>query len=107
MLTAIGLPAIILATSANSIVRTLFDDTFAGVHRLEWFDWSLLIPYFLLLVILSCYGCHRFEMIRRYFKYKKNILTHPPLNPQTLPPLTVQLPLYNERYVVYRLIDDV
>src|SRR5260370_901810 len=107
MLTAIGLPAIILATSANSIVRTLFDDTFAGVHRLEWFDWSLLIPYFLLLVILSCYGCHRFEMIRRYFKYKRNILSQPPMKLETLPRVTVQLPLYNERYVVERLIDEV
>jgi ABC-2 type transport system permease protein len=27
-------------------VNALTDDTFAGVHQLTWFDWSLLIPYF-------------------------------------------------------------
>ena len=53
---------------------------FTGVYRLNWFDWSLLIPYFVILVILSFYGCHRYEMIRRYFKHKKEILTEPPLS---------------------------
>ncbi len=100
-------PAFLLASSADQIVRSFFDDTFAGVHHLDLFDWSLLVPYFVILVILSCYGCHRYEMIRRYFKHHKG---HPepaaaPLG--ALPRVTIQLPLYNERYVVERLIDEV
>src|ERR1700682_2260629 len=107
MLIASGLPAIFLATSANQIVRLMFDDTFAGVHHLDFFDWALLTPYFVLLVILSLYGCHRYEMIRRYMKHKKDLLAGPPLKFETLPRVTVQLPLYNERYVVERLIEEV
>ena len=101
-------PAILLATSTtNQILHSLFDDTFAGVHHLDLFDWSLLVPYFLLLVILSVYGCHRYEMIRRYMKHKKDMLTAPPVKFDTLPRVTVQLPLYNERYVVERLLEQV
>jgi len=77
------------------------------VHHLEFFDWALLAPYFLLLLILSVYGCHRFEMIRRYLKHKKDILTAPPFQFDNLPKITVQLPIYNERYVVERLLEEV
>ena len=108
MVTAITFfPAFLLASSANQLVQTIFDDTFAGVHRLDLFDWSLLIPYFLILVILSFYGCHRYEMIRRYLKQKKAGMPLPQARWETLPPVTIQLPLYNERYVVERLIEEV
>lgn len=106
MVTAAILPAFILATSANQLVDTIFDNTFAGVHHLELFDWSLLIPYFAILAVLSCYGCHRFEMIRRYLKQKKNLAIPPPPQSGPLPRVTIQLPIYNERYVVERLIEE-
>src|SRR5712692_3196138 len=106
MFIASGLPAILLATSANQFVRLMFDDTFAGVHHLDLFDWALLTPYFALLVILACYGCHRYEMIRRYLKHKKEIPTVSSVHFETLPRVTIQLPLYNERYVVERLIEE-
>ena len=36
------LPALLLASTHQlSLVQTFFDDTFAGVHRLDLFDWSL------------------------------------------------------------------
>jgi cellulose synthase/poly-beta-1,6-N-acetylglucosamine synthase-like glycosyltransferase len=108
MLTAIGLPALLLATSTtNQLVRALFDDTFAGVHQLDLFDWSLLIPYFVILVILSFYGCHRFEMIRRYMKQRPKANSEPTARFGELPRVTVQLPIYNERFVVERLIAEV
>ena len=74
---------------------------------MDLFDWSLLIPYFVLLLILSCYGCHRYEMIRRYFKHRKAIPTKPAQFLETLPAVTIQLPIYNERYVVQRLLEEV
>ncbi|HYL36644.1 MAG TPA: glycosyltransferase [Bryobacteraceae bacterium] len=107
MESATGMPAFLLATAANQLVQTFFDDTFAGVHRLDLFDWSLLIPYFVILVILSCYGCHRYEMIRRYMRYRKQLPAESPAKWETLPRVTVQLPIYNERYVVERLIEEV
>ena len=53
----------LLAPSASALTRMqrgMFDDTFAGIHQLAWFDWALLIPYFGILAILSVYGLHRF-----------------------------------------------
>jgi len=74
---------------------------------LAWFDWALLIPYFTILVILSVFGLHRYDVIRTYFKYRKNATGEPPRKFEQLPPVTIQLPLYNERYVVERLIEEV
>jgi cellulose synthase/poly-beta-1,6-N-acetylglucosamine synthase-like glycosyltransferase len=95
------------ASPADRFVRNLFDDSFAGIHRLAWFDWALLIPYFTVLAILSVYGLHRYDIIRTYFKHRRNATGEPPLRFGQLPPVTVQLPIYNERYVVERLIDEV
>src|SRR5579871_4086745 len=99
-------PALLFANSMDKLMQTMFDDTFAGVYRLDWFDWCMLIPYFAILLVLSCYGCHRYEMIRKYLKQKNRTIT-PPQKWETLPRVTIQLPLYNERYVVERLIEEV
>src|SRR3954452_15236327 len=85
----------------------LFDDTFSGIYRLSAFDWALLIPYFTILAILSVYGIHRYETIRRYRKFRKNLVLESPVRYAVLPPVTVQLPIYNERYVVERLLEEV
>jgi cellulose synthase/poly-beta-1,6-N-acetylglucosamine synthase-like glycosyltransferase len=92
---------------ADRLVRRVFDNTFSGIHQLSWFDWSLLIPYFVILGILSIYGLHRYDVIRTYFKYRKNATKEPAVRFDLLPPVTIQLPIYNERYVVERLLDGV
>ncbi len=102
-----SLPLAFLASSATQrFVSGLKDDTFSGIHQLGWFDWAMLIPYFTILVILSVYGLHRYETIRTYFKHRKRIVDQPPKRFDVLPPVTIQLPLFNERYVVERLIDE-
>src|SRR5581483_1589841 len=93
-------------TLGTRIANGLFDDTFSGIYRLSPFDWALLIPYFGILVILSIYGLHRYETMRRYIKYRRNLLQSAPRNFETLPRVTVQLPLYNERFVVERLLEE-
>src|SRR3954447_13725999 len=92
---------------ADRLVRGLFDDTFAGIHHLDWFDWAMMVPYFTILIVLSVYGLHRYDVIRTYFKHRKNATQDPPRRFAELPPVTIQLPLYNERYVVERLIEEV
>lgn len=67
----------------------------------------MLIPYFSILAILSVYGIHRYDVIRTYFKHRKNATGDPPKRWEQLPPVTIQLPLYNERYVVERLVEEV
>jgi cellulose synthase/poly-beta-1,6-N-acetylglucosamine synthase-like glycosyltransferase len=91
----------------TQLVNGLFDDTFAGIYQLSFFDWALLGPYFGLLGVLSIYGVHRYETIRRYRKYKKNLPAVSPTRYTQLPRVTIQLPLYNERFVVERLLEHV
>src|SRR5580704_17062764 len=103
-----SIPVALLVNSAvGRLTQGLFDNTFSDVHRLSWFDWALLIPYFSILAILSVYGLHRYEIIRTYFKHRKKMVDQPPARFDRLPPVTIQLPIYNERYVVERLIDEV
>ncbi len=101
------LPALLFARSAaDRLVHSMFDDSFAGIHQLGWFDWAMLVPYFTVLVILSVYGIHRYDIIRTYFKHRKKAVSEPPKRFEQLPPVTIQLPLYNERYVVERLVEE-
>src|SRR6185295_13254134 len=106
---ALSLPLALLVTrsATERLIHNIFNNPFAGIHQLAWFDWALLIPYFTVLIILSVYGLHRYDIIRTYFKHKKNATGAPPRCYEQLPTVTIQLPLYNERYVVERLIEEV
>ncbi|MDX2153349.1 MAG: glycosyltransferase [Bryobacteraceae bacterium] len=101
--------ALLLAapSAKDEFVRSLFDSSFSGIHSLEWFDYALLVPYFTVMAILSIYGLHRFETILSHYKGRKNIPQQPARRFAELPPVTIQLPLYNERYVVDQLLDAV
>lgn len=62
--------------------------------------------YFLVLAGLSLYGLHRYVILYLYFKYR-NRAPKPVAQFEQLPRITVQLPVYNEMYVVERLIKAV
>lgn len=87
-------------------INAYTDKTFSGIHQLAWFDWAIMVPYFTVLLVLSCYGIHRYEMIRGYMKHKKRLSEAEQPRFAELPPVTIQLPLYNEKYVVERLIEE-
>src|SRR5437868_13343772 len=62
--------------------------------------------YFCVLLVLSVYGSHRYVMAYLFYKYKGNLPT--PLGKfAQLPRVTIQLPIFNEMYVVERLIQAV
>ena len=69
-------------------------------------DTFLLTTYFSVLLTLAIFGMHRYWMVYLYYHYR-----HRKPRAQTrfkdLPKVTVQLPVYNELYVVERLIDAV
>jgi cellulose synthase/poly-beta-1,6-N-acetylglucosamine synthase-like glycosyltransferase len=98
--------AILYSPTLNKAIDTFFDPTFAGIHKLGWFDWALLIPYFSVLIVLSFYGLHRYEMIRGYLKHRKKLADGPSAHFEQLPKVTIQLPLYNEKFVVERLLEE-
>ena len=65
-----------------------------------------LASYFFVLIILAVYGWHRYYLVYLYMRTKdKQPKAGPALN--TLPVVTIQLPLYNEMYVADRLIEAV
>src|SRR5437870_1846423 len=65
-----------------------------------------MIPYFLVLIVLASYGLHRYWLVYSYFKYRQNV-PGPPSEPANWPKVTIQLPIYNERYVVERLVEAI
>ena len=83
------------------------DRTFVGLYQVNAFDLALLIPYFIVLTILAAYGAHRYWMVYLYYKHGKNKTTEPAVRFGELPRVTVQLPIFNEQYVVDRLLDAV
>ncbi len=65
-----------------------------------------LAVYFAVLAVLSLYGSHRYRMAYLYYRHKYKLPT--PKGPLAeLPRVTVQLPIFNEMYVVERLVDAV
>ncbi len=63
----------------------------------------VLAAYFGTLFVLAIYGCHRSYLLYLYYR-RRSLTPGPPLN--RLPVVTVQLPVYNERFVVTRLIES-
>ena len=68
---------------------------------------TLLAAYFSILVVLSFYGSHRYTMVYLYRKYaagRPDPLPSRRWTEERLPVVTIQLPMFNERYVAERLI---
>ncbi len=61
--------------------------------------------YFAIALVLFAYGMHAYLMAWLYRRSRRPV-SAPPAQPD-LPAVTVQLPIYNERYVVDRLLDAV
>src|SRR5215831_4867608 len=88
-------------------IRTVFrKDPFQGIYQVNAFDLSILIPYFTILIILSIYGIHRYHLTYLYLRNRKKA-PQPSGKFEQLPRVTIQLPVYNERYVIGRLLETV
>ena len=62
--------------------------------------------YVVSVVGLAIYGAQAFWLTIQYLITKRHPITQSPNQPIThCPPVTIQLPIYNERHVVERLID--
>src|SRR5258708_9367392 len=85
----------------------LLDKTFQGLYHTDTFDRALLIPYFIVLILLAGYGMHRYILVYLYYKHRKNSTTEPAAYFDDLPRVTIQLPIFNEQYVVERLLESI
>src|SRR5690349_376548 len=84
----------------------LTDRTFSSVYHANAFDLLMMVPYFVVLTVLAVYGIHRYWLVYDYYKYRQNVPQKPPAVAQW-PRVTVQLPIFNERYVIERLVEAV
>src|SRR5215212_6035951 len=67
----------------------------------------ILVLYFFVLSILAIYGWHRYYLVYLYMRNKDRVPQPPAKQFDQLPTVTIQLPIYNEMYVVDRLVDAV
>lgn len=78
------------------------------LYRMDAFDVTILIIYFTILGLLSIYGAYRIKQVIDFWRYRE--LVPKPLAlyaDDELPFVTIQLPLFNEMYVVERLVESV
>jgi cellulose synthase/poly-beta-1,6-N-acetylglucosamine synthase-like glycosyltransferase len=78
------------------------------LYRLDSFDWLILLLYFSILGVLAVYGAYRVKQVIDFWRYR-NFVPKPKgrFSEAELPHITVQLPLFNEMYVVERLVKAV
>ena len=79
-------------------------DHWNRLYRTTAFDVFILIPYLGILTILAIYGIHRYHLVYLYLKHKDKI-AQPKAKLLNKPRVTIQLPIYNEMYVVERLVE--
>src|SRR5712691_11153572 len=98
--------SLILPPSRPRFYQFLHDDWYrlSQTTKLTTFDIFILIPYLAILVILATYGLHRYHLVYLYLKHK-NKVAKPKAKLAVKPRVTVQLPIYNELYVVERLVE--
>src|SRR5258705_13815755 len=113
--------SLLLATNVHPLTGNLcvdfpgycdiIDKTNANIsplYQLDAFDWTVLIIYFGILSVLAIYGVYRIKQVIEFWRYSR----FPPKAKASfaealLPKITVQLPLFNEMYVVERLVKAV
>ena len=78
------------------------------LSSLDAFDWTIIILYFGILLLLAVLGIMRLRMVYQFWRYR-HIKPEPlrQYKEEELPRITVQLPLFNELYVAERLIDSI
>ena len=104
-----------LGPTPNQLFARYFHDvhdkTFSNIsplYQLDYFDWTVLILYFGILAVLAVYGGYRVKQVIDFWRYRHFVPSPKErFEEKDLPRITVQLPLFNEMYVVERLIKAV
>jgi len=101
-----------LGDTPNELFARYFQDVtnktwgnISPLYQLDAFDWTILILYFAILAVLAVYGGYRVKQVIDFWRYRK-FVPQPKgvFSEAELPVITVQLPLFNEMYVVERLV---
>ena len=90
----------------SAVWQRITDKTFRGLYQPNAFDLAIMLPYFAVLIVLAAYGGHRYWLVYNFFKHR-HVEPGPPPEITKWPRVTIQLPIFNERYVVDRLVECV
>jgi cellulose synthase/poly-beta-1,6-N-acetylglucosamine synthase-like glycosyltransferase len=83
-------------------------ENISPLYRLDAFDWAVLALYFAVLGALSLYGAYRIKQVADFWRYRRESpRPRARFAEDELPVVTVQLPVFNEVYVVERLLKAV
>ena len=96
--------ALILPPERTHFFQLPAIDHWNSLYKLTAFDIFILIPYLTILTMLAVYGIHRYHLVFLYLKHKDRT-AHPNAKLEEKPRVTIQLPVYNEMYVVERLVE--
>ena len=92
--------------SASAHEKFVSTGNLSYLYEMEPFDLFIVTAYFAVLCLLSFYGIHRYLMV--YLFFRNGHIVHQPLRRfETFPRVTVQVPAFNEMYVIERVIDAV
>jgi cellulose synthase/poly-beta-1,6-N-acetylglucosamine synthase-like glycosyltransferase len=71
---------------------------------MSWYQHAVLVAYLAVLTVVAFYGLHRYALMYLYYKHRDKV---PCLQAcfREWPRVTVQLPMYNERFVARRVIE--
>lgn len=101
------------AVSVPEIVRKVLGGAdqpgdLSYLYTLDAFDWLIIGSYFGILLLLSVYGFYRFRLVYLFLRYR-HVKPAPAARfaEEQLPRITVQVPLFNEMYVVERVLQAV
>jgi cellulose synthase/poly-beta-1,6-N-acetylglucosamine synthase-like glycosyltransferase len=95
--------SLILPPERTHFYRLPVGDHWNRLYELTAFDVFILIPYLAVLTVLAVYGVHRYHLVYLYLRHKDKI-AKPKFPLDRKPRVTIQLPVYNELYVVERLV---
>jgi len=93
-------------TPASAYEKYQITGNLSHLYQMGAFDATIVGIYFAILVILSFYGLHRYLLVFMFHRYcRKNPVCERQF--EEPPRVTVQIPSYNEMYVIERVIDAV
>ena len=73
-------------------------------------EFLIIIVYSAALILIFMYALAQLNLLLNYLSAKKNSCNSPKFdlsNPNETPKVTIQLPVYNELYVMERLLDNI
>ena len=79
-----------------------------SLSTVPWWEVAVIGAYLVSVLGLSVFGLHRLSLLVLYWRHRDRAVPLPePLDDASCPHVLVQLPIFNERFVVERLLDAV